>query len=242
MHHRPILTVLCLTLLLASCASMRRRVREEVLLSDGSSRTGRIERADSGGIALRQADKSLALLPWAEIDSVRGLRLATMYVGLNAGFAYTPYFSVFRNEGYQPSSLLVQGKVGWARRDRVMRYLHYSWLPAAQPYRLNKIGYGFQRYVWQGYTRPQGVFLGGEFNLLKAEYNNGRQIILEPFVGYERQFDAQCRFHARIGTQLNPVNKNGRLGFTASVGVHFLLRDLQRPYRDLLQDHTWEGR
>jgi hypothetical protein len=219
----------------------QRRLRDAVVLGDGSARTGRIERADSSDIALRQADKSLALLPWPEIDSVHGLRLATMYLGLNTGFAHTPYFSVFRNEGFQPNGLLVQGKVGWARRDRVMRYLHYTWLPA-QPYRLNKVGYGFQRYVWQGYTRPQGVFLGGEFNLLKAEYNNGRQIVLEPFVGYERQFDAQCRFHARIGTQLNPVNKNGRLGFTASVGVHLLLRDLQKPYRSLLQDHTWEAR
>jgi hypothetical protein len=225
---------------ITACVVPRHHVREEVVLRNGNTQTGKILHCDSLALTIKGADKSTSVLPWAEIDSVRGLRLRTWWVGANVGFSHTPYFSVFRNEGMAANGLVAQAKVGWARHGRNLQYVHFSVFPNPTE-RLSKFGYGVQRYLWQGYLQQNGIFFGSEFNLLNAKLNNGSQISIEPFAGYDRQIKEQWRLQIKMGIQVNPLNRNNGTGFCTSVGFNYQLRNLHKRYRQLNQQHIWEG-
>ena len=134
-------------------------------------------------------------------------------------------------------SLGFQFKIGRAVRGRFMNYFTYAFVPA-KPFHINKFGVGFQRYIKKAtYLNSKGFFWGLEYNLMNAKYNNGVQMTLDPFGGYDRKINDQMRIHCRLALQFNLANKNNNVGVNLTVGIHFLKRNFKAYYTTLNQKH-----
>lgn len=223
---------------LTSCRSYRKLITDEVIMKDGNSQTGTITKCDTTSLRLKKADESTSVIEWKNIDTIVGKKLKTFWFGMNFGYYNTPYFSVFRNEPMVGRALGVQYKAGMAYRGNNMYYFNFSFTPA-QPYAINKFGFGFQRYVGRAnYTTKRNCFFwGSELNFMNVKYNNGSQTTLEPFTGYELKCLENIRAHVKFGLQFNLANKNSQTGVNISIGVHFIRKNFKERYTILNTEH-----
>lgn len=223
--------------LLGGCVTNRRFITDEVVLKDKNTQTGTILSTDSLGLRLKKMDESVSVIRWADVDTIVGKKLKTAWVGVNAGYYTIPYFSVFRNEAMVGRALGMQCKIGTARWGNNLYYAHLTFSPAS-PYKITKSGFGYQRYLRDAtYIKKSGFFAGGEFNFMNAKYNNGSQITLEPFAGYERKLNEQVRVHFKFGLQFNVANKNNSTGSNFTIGFHFMRKNFKKRYRVLNSEH-----
>lgn len=234
--------VLILSLaLFSSCLNYRRMITDEVVLKDQNSVTGTITESDSVKLKLRKIDESVNVIKWDDIDTVIGKKFKTVFVGANIGYHNTPYFSVFRNEARSAYGAGYQYKVGYALRGNSLYYFSLLFCPAT-PYNVTKTGLGYQRYLGHTtYLKRMAFFVGGEFNLMNVKQNNGAQVTLEPFTGYEYKLAAHIRMHLKFGIQFNLANKNNGLGSNISVGFHFMRKNFAKRYNYLNTKHRIYG-
>jgi hypothetical protein len=215
----------------------RKAITDEVVLKDGNSQTGTIIKSDSATIKIKQIDESIRIIPWNAIDTVQGKKLKTLWFGANIGYYKAPYFSVFRNEAMVAENFGLQFKVGLALRGQKLYYFHISPLPD-QPYPVTKYGLGFQRYLGgTTYLKKNTFFVGSEFNLMNVKLNNGPQMTLEPFTGFEKKLNEHLRIHFKLQLQFNLANKNSSAGVNTTVGIHFMRRNFKRYYNTLNKEH-----
>lgn len=224
------------------CSNYRKLVNDEVVFTDGSSQTGTIIQCDSVNLKIKRMDESINILPWKIIDTVQGKKLRTFWLGANIGYYKAPYFSVFRNESFAAERLGIEWKVGIARRGNKLYYLDF--LPLNdKPYAVTKIGLGYQQYICSStYLKTNSFFVGSEFNLMNVERNNGPQITIEPFGGFERKYNEHFRFNCKLGLQFNLANKNNRAGVNLTIGVHYMKRNFKKYYDTLNKEHRIPGK
>lgn len=235
------LVIISATTLLSSCLNYRRLVTDEVVLEDQNSQTGTIIESDTVKLKLRKIDESVSIIKWNDIDTIVGKKLKTVFVGANIGYYNTPYFSVFRNESRNAYGAGYQYKIGYALRSNTLFYFHLLFCPAT-PYSVTKTGLGYQRYIGHTtYLKKTAFFVGGEFNLMNVAQNNGAQIALEPFTGYEYRLAAHVRVHVKFGIQFNLANKNTGLGSNLSLGFHFMRKNFKKRYAYLNTQHRIYG-
>jgi len=227
--------IILLASLLSSCVNYRKLVTDEIVFIDGSSQTGTIIKCDSMNLRIKKADESVSILPWSIVDTVQGKKYKSLFLGANFGYYNTPYFSVFRNESITGKQAGMQGKIGLAFRGNKLYYFNLFYSPA-KPYKISKFGFGYQRYLGKGYLNKNTVFWGSEFNLMNVEFNNGPQLTLEPFTGYERKLNEYLRVHFKFGLQINLANKNNQTGFNTTIGIHFMKRNFKKHYEILNQE------
>ena len=223
--------------LFQSCNHTRKLITDEVFLKDGNTQTGTIIKSDTVSLKLKKPDESVINYSWAQIDSVKGKKYKTFWMGFNSGYYKVPYFSVFKNEPFAAENLGVELKIGMAYRGNAMHYLNLTSV-SAKPYSVTKFGYGYLRYVAKKtYLTQHSFFVGSEFNLMNAEYNNGSQFTIEPFTGYETRLNSYLRVHVKLGLQFNVANKNQQTGVNLTVGLHFLKRNFHKYYSILNTQH-----
>lgn len=226
-----------LTLALTGCRNYRKLVTDEIVLKDGNSQTGTIIKCDSAALKIRRMDESINIIPWTLVDTVQGKKLKTLWFGANFGYYKIPYFSVFRNEAFTPEQLGMEYKIGLATRGVKLYYLNLTYAPA-KPYSITKFGFGYQYYLGAStYLRKNTFFVGGEANLLNAQYNNRSQFTLEPYTGFERKLNEHLRIHFKFQLQLNMANKNNKAGVNTTIGIHFMKRNFQKYYHTLNTEH-----
>lgn len=225
--------ILAAGLLLFGCKRYKKLIKEEVILKDKNSITGTIMNSDSVTLSLKRFDKSSVNIPWNDIDTIIGKRFKTLWVGFNTGYYNTPYFSVFRNQPINSNSLGFESKIGKAVRGKWLTYFAWTYIPA-KPYIVNKWGFGLQQYIIKGtYLSDQSLFWGMEYHLMNAKFNNGVQMCIETFNGYERKLTDQLRIHGKLQVQYNLANKNNSFGVNITVGVHFMKRNFKKHYTTL---------
>jgi hypothetical protein len=229
-----IILFIAIIMLVSSCAS--RKLVDKVVLKNASTLTGKITQADSAKVILERQDRSVQHIPWQEIDSVSGIRYKTFFSELALGYAKTPYFSVFRNESFNPAAFSITGKIGIAQNRKNVKYLKYSFLPA-KPYNLRKIGIGFQRYAKGTYFSKNSFFWGNDFSLILIPYNNAPQLTFEPFCGYSRYLTPKIRVNAQWNLQLNPFGKNASVGTGLNFSILYHFKDINARYSTLNQLH-----
>lgn len=222
---------------LAGCRPYKTLITDEIILKDGNTHTGTILQTDSVNIKIKKADESKLIIPWITIDSVVGKKFKTVWFGANTGYYKAPYFSVFRNESLAAENLGMQFKVGLASRGVRLCYISLLLLPD-EPYNMNKFGLGIQRYTGRStYLKKNSFFIGTEVNFMNVKQNNGSQITLEPFTGYEKKINERCRIHFKLGLQFNLFNKNNQAGVNTTIGFHFMKRDFKKYYDTLNREH-----
>jgi hypothetical protein len=227
--------------LLGSCVNYRRGITDEIILKDENSLTGTITESDSTKLKLRKIDESITVIKWADIDTIVGKKLKTVFVGANLGYYNIPYFSVFRNEAMSGNAAGFQFKIGYAFRSNNLFYFTQLFSPAT-PYSITKTGFGYQRYLGNStYLKKYSFFVGGEFNLMNVANNNGAQATIEPFTGYELRLAAHVRVHFKFGLQLNLANKNSAIGSNFSIGFHFMRKNFKKRYNYLNTEHRIYG-
>ncbi len=220
-----------------SCTNYRKLLTDEIVFKDGNSQTGTIQKCDSANLRLEKIDESISIIPWTTIDTIRGKKLKTLFLGLNFGYYNSPYFSVFRNEPFVGKQYGMQYKIGMAFRGDKLVYTHLSYSPA-KPYAITKFGFGYQRYIGNSnYLKKNSFFWGTELNFMNVKYNNGAQATLEPFTGFEKKCTEQIRFHFKFGLQLNIANKNKQSGVNFTIGVHFMKKNFKKQYDYLNKEH-----
>ena len=226
---------------LNSCINYKRLVTDEVVLKDQNSQTGTIIESDTAKLKLKHLDESVNVIKWTDVDTVIGKKLKTVFVGANFGYYNIPYFSVLRNESRSGYGAGYQYKVGYAFRSNSLYYLSFLYSPA-KPYTINKVGVGYQRYLGAStYLRKRAFFIGGEFNMMNVEHNNGAQACFEPFTGYELKLAAHVRVHFKFAIQFNIANKNSGLGSNLSMGFHFMRKNFTKRYNYLNTQHRIYG-
>lgn len=236
-HFNSSFFILLFVLTFSSCTNYKKLITDEVVLKDGNSHTGTILQSDSVNLKLEKVDESRLLIPWISIDTVVGKKYKTVWFGTNLGYYKAPYFSVFRNESLTAENMGMQYKAGIAGRGVKLYYLNLLLLPD-KPYAMNKFGFGFQRYLGKStYLKDNSFFVGYEINLMNVKYNNGSQITFEPFTGFEKKLNEQCRIHFKLGFQKNLLNKNNQTGVNATIGFHFMKRNFKKYYEVLNREH-----
>ncbi len=227
--------------LFTGCLNYRRMITDEVILKDQNSLTGTITESDSLKLKLRKIDESVTLLKWDDIDTIVGKKFKTVFVGANIGYYNVPYFSVFRNEARSAYGAGYQYKIGYALRGNNLYYFSLLFCPAT-PYSITKTGLGYQRYLGHTtYLKKTAFFVGGEFNLMNVKQNNGAQVTLEPFTGWEYKLAAHVRVHVKFGLQLNMANKNTAMGSNLSLGFNFMRKNFVKRYTYLNTQHRIYG-
>ncbi len=236
-YAQSITLIFAASLLLFACNYHKKLIKEEVVLKNKNSVTGTIVSCDSNEVKLQKMDESQQTITWADIDTIVGKRFKTLFLGFNTGFYNVPYFSVFRNEAINAKGLGLQFKIGKAVRGKHLNYFTFAALPA-KPYTVNKFGFGFMRYIGKAsYVGNEGFLWGMEYNLMNAKYNNGVQMAIDPYWGYDKKFKDQLRVHFKMGFQVNVFSKNNNLGVNLSLGIHFMKRNFKKYYTDLNQYH-----
>lgn len=234
-------TLVFTAVLLTGCLNYRRMITDEVILKDENSLTGTITESDSVKLKLRKIDESVSIVKWDDIDTIVGKKLKTVFIGANIGYYNVPYFSVFRNEARSAYGAGYQYKLGYALRGNSLYYFNLTFVPAT-PYSITKSGLGYQRYLGHTtYLKKMAFFVGGEFNLMNVKQNNGAQIAIEPFTGYEYRLAAHVRMHVKFGIQFNLANKNTGLGSNLSLGFHFMRKNFKKRYTYLNTQHRIYG-
>ncbi len=228
-----LVTVYCLS----GCSKYRRLLNDEIVFKDGNTQTGTLISCDSLDVKLKKNDESLLIIPWDKIDSVRGKKYKTFWAGFNYGYYSTPYYSVFKNEAITARQFSTQLKLGMAVHGHKLYYANIFNSPA-EPYYIKKIGFGYQYYPNRNhYLNPKSFFIGQEINFMNVERNNGSQLTLDPFVGWERKWKEQIRFQLKIGLQLNLFNRNNNTGFNVSLGTTILKKNFQKKYAHINKEH-----
>jgi len=223
--------------LLSSCYNSRKLVTDEIVFENGNTQTGTILHCDTAQIKLKKMDESVVVIPWSVIDTIQGKKYKTFFLGVNYGYHYIPYFSVFRNERMTGSAIGKQFKAGMAYRGNKLYYLNFMYSPAT-PYEITKFGFGFQRYFSENaYLKKTALFVGTELNFMNVKYNNGAETTVEPFAGYELRVAAQLRLHFKLQLQFSLANKNNQTGVSTTIGFHFMKRNFKRYYRTLNNEH-----
>lgn len=236
-----LLVLISASVLFTSCLNYRRLITDEVVLKDQNSLTGTITESDSLKLKLRKIDESISIVKWDDIDTIVGKKLKTVFIGANIGYYNTPYFSVFRNEPRSAYGAGYQYKIGYAFRSNTLVYFSMLFC-LATPYSITKTGLGYQRYIGHtGYLKKTAFFVGGEFNLMNVKQNNGAQVAIEPFTGYEYRLAAHVRVHVKFGIQFNLANKNSALGSNLSLGFHFMRKNFKKRYTYLNTQHRIYG-
>lgn len=234
---KRLIFLLTLPFVVTGCFNSRKLVTDEIVFKDGNSQTGTILQCDSTSIRLKKMDESVITIAWENIDTIQGKKLKTLWIGSNYGYYKAPYFSVFRNEAMTAKSIGMQHKIGMAYRGNKLYYLGLTIIPS-KPYTVTKFGFGYQQYLGATtYIGKQSFFVGGEFNLMNAKYNNGSQVTLEPFSGYEYRCTPQLRLSFKLQLQFNLANKNSQTGISTTIGIHFLRRNFKRYYQSLNHEH-----
>ena len=229
--------IVVLFFFLSSCNNHKKLIVDEVILKDQNSVTGTIKQADSSGVKIMKMDESQVKIMWSDIDSIVGKRYKTYWEGVNLGYYNVPYFSTFRNEAMAGRSLGLQFKYGKAVRGKFMQYIALTVVPA-KPYSINRFGVGFQRYIKKAaYINAHGFFWGMEYNFMNAKRNNGLQMSLDPFGGYDHKLNDQLRLHGKFALQFNVANKNNSAGVNLTVGITFLNRNFKQHYKTLNKQH-----
>lgn len=227
--------------LLTGCLNYRRMITDEVVLKDQNSLTGTITESDSSKLKLRKIDESISVIKWDDIDTIVGKKFKTVFVGANIGYYNVPYFSVFRNEARNAYGAGYQYKIGYALRGNNLYYFSLLFVPAT-PYSVTKTGLGYQRYLGHTtYLKKTAFFVGGEFNLMNVKQNNGAQVTLEPFTGYEYKLAAHVRVHVKFAIQINLANKNNASGTNLTIGFHFMRKNFKKRYTYLNTQHRIFG-
>lgn len=227
---------------LTSCVNYKKLLTDEIVLRDGNSHTGTIIQCDSTNLKLQKTDESIRIIPWTVVDTVKGKKLKTVWFGANFGYYNTPYFSVFRNESMSAKNAGFQLKIGLALRGIKLYYINLAHIPD-QPYAVTKFGLGYQRYLGKAtYTSEKSFFAGSELNLMNVKFNNGPQITLEPFMGFEKKLNERLRIHFKFGLQLNLANKNNQSGANTTIGIHFMKRDFKKYYDILNREYRLPGK
>ncbi|MFM9943632.1 MAG: hypothetical protein ACKVQB_00220 [Bacteroidia bacterium] len=217
----------------------KRFITDEIVLKDGSSQTGTILHSDTLNLQIKKIDESVGIIPWENVESVKGKKYRTFWLGGNLGYYHTPYFSVFRNEAMEAKHFGKQLKVGLAVRGNKLYYFNLFNSPA-NPYEVKKVGFGYQRYLAKTtYLGPTSVFAGYEVNFMNVTFNNGSQLTFEPFAGFEKKFKEQIRFHFKLGFQFNMGNKNNEMGFNMTIGTTLLRRNFKKHYDILNREHRF---
>jgi hypothetical protein len=236
-----ILTLLIFSLLFTGCLNYRKWITDEIILKDENSHTGTILESDSVRLKLKKVDESVRIIPWDQVDTVVGKKLKTVFFGANIGYYNIPYFSVFRNESMTGRAAGFQYKIGYAYRGYNLYYLNYFY-SGASPYAITKLGLGYQYYLGKTtYLKRTAFFVGGEFNAMNVKNNNGAQVAIEPFTGFEFKLAAHVRVHVKYGLQFNLANKNNGLGSNISLGFHFLRKNFKKRYTYLNTKHRIYG-
>jgi hypothetical protein len=236
-YSKHLIYLFFLASVLTGCMNYRKLLTDEVVQKDGNSQTGTIIKIDSANLKLKKIDESISIIPWSVIDTVQGKKLKTLWFGINTGYYKVPYFSVFRNESFTGRSLGFQLKAGLALRGTKLFYLHLSHTPSL-PYAVTKIGFGYQKYLGaSSYIRKNTFFVGSEINMMNVKFNNGPQLILEPFTGFEKKLNEHLRIHFKFGLQFNFANKNSGSGVNASIGIHYMRRNFKKYYNTLNTEH-----
>ena len=226
-----------MTVMAISCTTNRKLITDEVILKDENSITGTIMKCDSSFLKIQKMDESMVMIPWLSIDTVVGKKYKTLWFGINAGYYNTPYFSVFKNEAMTGKAFGMQFKFGKAIRGNKLYYLDWSF-SSAHPYAITKFGAGYQRYIKKAtYLGKQGFFWGAEYNFMNAKHNNGAQMTLEPFSGFEKKCTDQIRLHFKLGLQFNVANKNNSAGINFTLGAHFMKRNFKKYYDVINSEH-----
>ncbi|MGQ0826900.1 MAG: hypothetical protein ACT4ON_00755 [Bacteroidota bacterium] len=228
--------IVSLSFIMAGCVNYRKLVTDEIVFIDGSSQTGTIIKCDSMNLRVKKADESISILPWSIVDTVQGKKYKTLWLGANFGYYNIPYFSVFRNEAITGKQAGMQGKIGLAFRGNKLYYFNLTYSPA-KPYKISKFGFGYQRYLGRGYLTKHSPFWGTEFNLMNVEFNNGPQLTLEPFTGFDKKLNEYLRIHFKFGLQFNLANKNNQTGFNTTIGIQFMKRNFKKHYAILNKEH-----
>lgn len=232
-----ILHLILSAILFTGCINYKKAITDEIVLRDGNSQTGTIIQCDSTKLKVRKIDESISIIPWSIIDSVKGKKLKTLWLGANTGYYNVPYFSVFRNESFVGKNLGMQYKIGLALRGNKLYYVNLSYLPA-KPYDITKFGLGYQRYLSnKNYLQNNCLFVGSELNLMSVKLNNSAQVTLEPFTGFEKKINEQMRLHFKLGLQINIANRNNQVGVNTTIGIHFLKRNFKKYYDVLNKEH-----
>ena len=236
-----VLVLISASTLLTGCLNYRRMITDEVILKDQNSQTGTITESDSTKLKLRKIDESVTVIKWDDIDTIIGKKFKTVFVGANIGYQNIPYFSVFRNEARSAYGAGYQYKVGFALRSNTLFYFSLLFCPAT-PYGITKTGLGYQRYLGQTtYLKKTAFFVGGEFNLMNVAQNNGAQVTIEPFTGYEYRLAAHVRVHVKFGIHIGLASKNSALGSNLSLGFHFMRKNFKKRYNYLNTQHRIYG-
>lgn len=229
--------IILFTSVFTGCINYKKLLTDEVVLKDGNSQTGTILQCDSINLKIEKIDESISTIPWTTIDTIQGKKLKTIFVGLNLGYYHIPYFSVFRNEPFVGQQIGVQYKAGLAMRGNKLFYTHLTYSPA-KPYAITKLGLGYQKYMGKStYLKKNSFFWGSEFNFMNVKFNNGTQITLEPYTGFERKCNEHIRLHFKLGLQFNIANKNNQTGVNFTIGAHFLKKDFKKQYEILNKEH-----
>lgn len=229
--------IILLAFAFSGCRNYRKLITDEIVLKDGNSQTGTIIKCDSASLKIKKMDESISIIPWTLVDTVQGKKLKTIWFGANFGYYKIPYFSVFRNEPFTPEQFGMEYKIGIANRGVKLYYLDLTYAPT-HPYAITKFGFGYQYYLGAStYLRKNTFFVGGEFNLLKAQYNNRSQFTLEPYTGFERKCNEHLRVHFKFQLQMNLANKNSKVGVNTTIGIHFMKRNFKRYYNTLNTEH-----
>ncbi len=236
-HFNSSVLVFLLSAILAGCSNYKKLITDEVVLKDGNTQTGTIRECDSVNLKIEKIDESKLIIPWTSINTVKGKKLKSLWVGINLGYYKVPYFSVFRNESMTAEKLGAQYKIGLAYRGNKLYYINLSHL-SAKPYAVTKFGVGYQHYIGQTtYLKNNSYFVGGEFNFMNAKYNNGVQTTIEPFTGFERKYKEHLRYQFKFGLQFNLANKNSNTGVNLTIGATFMKRNFKKYYDILNQEH-----
>ena len=240
-HFKHIFTTISVFLMLSACVNYKRAINDEVVMKDQNTQTGTIIESDSVKLKLRKIDESINIIKWEDIDTIVGKKFKTIFVGANLGYHNIPYFSVFRNEARSAFGAGYQFKLGYALRSNNLFYISLLICPAT-PYSVTKTGLGYQRYIGKTtYLRKYAFFVGGEFNLMNVKNNNGAQVTIEPFTGYELKLAAHVRMHLKFGLQFNLANKNNASGSNLSIGFHFMRKNFKKRYTYLNTQHRIYG-
>ena len=212
------------------------RPEERIFLKDKVVIKGNIVKVDSLQMMVELSPKESRTFLWEQVDSIQGIRFPSLFIGYQLGYAHVPYFSMFRNESIQNRNIGFQLKLGRAVNGNSLRYLHFSQTPG-NPFQVRKWGWGFQRYMLGSYLGPKSIFAGADIGLMKPQYNNGNQLYLEPFIGWDYQWNRHLRAFAKCTTQWNVLNRNPKLGWGVQAGLVIVFRDFNKHYQVLNQQH-----
>lgn len=218
---------------LTSCHS-RYAQRDIVYFRDGSSRTGSIIASDTQKVVLESFDLSKQQYQWKDIDSVTGLSNNSLFLGFHVSLGRVPYYTAFTDKVYSPFTPGFEWMIGRMKHAKVGQYAFFQYYPTPT-FSARKIGYGYQYYLWKGYSAKHSACVGSEFALMNITLNTGPQVTFSPFMGYDYKLTGRYSLSARMGLQRNIGSRNTDWGLFVSAGIRWMRIDYDKRYRQFNQ-------